>query len=233
MGIDCPNMYQHTGIAPGTFVEGYVVIHTPAELDVVTVYTAGAPNVATLHTERVPFRRVPIVVQPAACADLNLNLTTGVANWLIRSDPDTSTTEPRAASVVTTPNPNWISLPPAKWIGPKTTSSNGGAVGDYQYQLCFCLCRGYSNASLTLTGLSDDAATVSLNGNSLGSLAGFAGPAKTVQTSDPNMFEPGTNCVIVTVNNATGPTGLNMTGSVTATAGQCSTGTTTTGGTSN
>ena len=58
MGIDCPNIYEHTKTTEGSFIEGYVVLYAPAELDVVSVFTAGDDRVATLHTERVPFRRV-------------------------------------------------------------------------------------------------------------------------------------------------------------------------------
>lgn len=57
MGIDCVDIYGHTAIAPGKFVEGFVVIVTPTELDVVGVYTAGTPAISTMHIERVPSRR--------------------------------------------------------------------------------------------------------------------------------------------------------------------------------
>ena len=44
-----------------TFVKGFVVIESPSELDVVAVYTAApAKGVETIHTERVPARRMEI-----------------------------------------------------------------------------------------------------------------------------------------------------------------------------
>ena len=58
MGIDCGNIYAHSAILTGTPIEGYVVINSPAQLDVVSVYTAGSTEVQTLFTERVPFRKV-------------------------------------------------------------------------------------------------------------------------------------------------------------------------------
>jgi hypothetical protein len=58
MGIDCDNIYAHSNIITSTPIEGYVVINSPAELDVVSIYTAGSPEVRTLFTERVPFRKV-------------------------------------------------------------------------------------------------------------------------------------------------------------------------------
>ena len=61
MQIDCGNIYKHMGVAPGTFLEGFVVLQiqpTRQELDVVSVYTAAPPGggVSTLHTERVAGR---------------------------------------------------------------------------------------------------------------------------------------------------------------------------------
>ncbi len=60
MTIDCENIYQHTQVAFGTFLEGFAVIYANAELDVVSVYTAGHIEVETLHTERVPVRRISV-----------------------------------------------------------------------------------------------------------------------------------------------------------------------------
>jgi hypothetical protein len=58
MLIDCVDIYRHTGISPGTFIEGFAVIQPSLELDVVGVYSAEAGNgVSTLHMERVPLRK--------------------------------------------------------------------------------------------------------------------------------------------------------------------------------
>ena len=59
MQIDCRNIYFHTGLPVGSFVEGFVVIQIPSvfELDVVGVYTAaGNTGVSTLHMDRVAGR---------------------------------------------------------------------------------------------------------------------------------------------------------------------------------
>ncbi|HYN86601.1 MAG TPA: hypothetical protein VER32_15235 [Pyrinomonadaceae bacterium] len=227
MGIDCPDMYKHTGITPGTFFEGYVVLQimTPMELDVVSVYTAGAPNVATLHSERVPARRIPYV-PPQSCGDLNQNLSTGVAAWSIKSEPPSNSPVSRTASLVTAPHSAWGSIPGAQWIGPAPNSSQGGAPGKYVYETCFCLCSGFSNAQLTLKGFADNSASVFLNGHpqSLGQFGSFYGTAGTAQTNDQTLFKPGTNCVQVEVNNWSGPTGLIVSGSVTAAGGKCPSG---------
>ena len=227
MGIDCPDIYQHTNIPQGTFIEGYVVIHTRMELDVVSVYTAGHPQVETLHTERVPFRSVPVVLPPA-CGPLKLSLNTGVANWRITQDPDSTTTEPRAASIVTSPPSAWGSQSGAQWIGPKTSSGNDAIAGDYVYQFCFCLCSGFTNARLTLTGLADNSANVFINNSPTPltpTIPGFSGTPTTVQTNNSQLFQAGTNCVKVVVRNNEGPTGLNIKGTVTANAGLCPPGT--------
>lgn len=58
MTIDCENIYKHTQTPPGQFLEGFALIYSPTELDVVSVYTAGHAEVETLHSERVPVRRL-------------------------------------------------------------------------------------------------------------------------------------------------------------------------------
>ncbi|HEV2828806.1 MAG TPA: hypothetical protein VGW76_14505 [Pyrinomonadaceae bacterium] len=60
MAIECENIYRHTGNNPGQFIEGYALLYSLAELDVVDVMTAGHIEVQTLHTERVPVRKLVI-----------------------------------------------------------------------------------------------------------------------------------------------------------------------------
>lgn len=228
MGIDCPDIYSHAGIPSGTFIEGYVVIQipAPAELDVVSVYTAGAPNVSTLHTERVPARRIPMVFDPPACGSLDVSLNTGVANWRIVADPVAGTPEPRAATVITPPlwpSP-WVNpLPGTRWIGP--TANADGGVGKHTYETCFCMCSGFSNAALTYRAYADDAAVVSLNGTQIGVINGFSGAPTAGTTNNQSLFKEGTNCVRVVVDNPLFITGLDLAGTVTATAGMCPAGT--------
>ena len=57
MTIDCENIYKHTGVPSGQFLEGFAVIDARTDLNVVAVYTAGHPEVESVHTERVPLRR--------------------------------------------------------------------------------------------------------------------------------------------------------------------------------
>jgi hypothetical protein len=60
MTIDCDNIYRHTQVPPGQFLEGFAIIYAFSELDVVSVYTAGHSEVETVHTERVPLRKLVI-----------------------------------------------------------------------------------------------------------------------------------------------------------------------------
>jgi len=66
MQIDCGNILQHlkqegVPLPPSQVVEGFVIIRSPVELDVIGVYTAfGAGSlVSTLEMERVPVRKMP------------------------------------------------------------------------------------------------------------------------------------------------------------------------------
>jgi hypothetical protein len=74
MTIDCDNIYKHTQTQPGSFLEGFALIYSFTELDVVSVYTAGHTEVEAFHTERVPARR------------LALPITTGVVRDLMRQE---------------------------------------------------------------------------------------------------------------------------------------------------
>jgi hypothetical protein len=60
MTIDCENIYKHTQVPSGQFLEGFAIIYALAELDVVSVYTAGHSEVESIHTERVPLRKLVI-----------------------------------------------------------------------------------------------------------------------------------------------------------------------------
>jgi len=218
MGIDCPNIYKHLGIAQGTFIEGFAVVETAKELDIVSVFTAGHEQVETFHTERVPFRKVP----PPSCGDLNLSINTGSTLWRIIQDPIPATTEDRPASIVNVPAISpiaWPSLTTSAWVGP---FPNSGVVpvaeGVYIYDFTFCLCPGFSNPKLKFQGLADNRAVVALNGLSLATISTV--PTSPVTTTAG--FITGTNTLRVVVSNfTTSATGLNMNGSITATGGRC------------
>ena len=60
MAIECQNIYKHMGMNPGPFIDGYALLYSLSELDVVSVHTAGHGEVETVNTERVPVRRFTI-----------------------------------------------------------------------------------------------------------------------------------------------------------------------------
>ena len=80
--IDCPDIsnpeiFKFPEPRRRGFLKGFVVIESEVELDVVAVYTAagGTKLVETLHTERVPARRLRAGQQ--VCVDFELPLTVG------------------------------------------------------------------------------------------------------------------------------------------------------------
>ena len=88
--IDCPDISK-IAEAREDFLKGFVVLESPVELDVVAVYTAAGSDgqVETLHTERVPARRVEVgradlVPVPDAngsfCRRKDLTLTVTIKN---------------------------------------------------------------------------------------------------------------------------------------------------------
>jgi len=70
MTIDCDNIYRHTETQPGSFLEGFALIYSLTELDVVSVYTAGHSEVEAFHTERVPVRRLVLPITSGVVRDL-------------------------------------------------------------------------------------------------------------------------------------------------------------------
>lgn len=70
MGIDCQNIYKHMGLNPGPFIDGYALLYSLSELDVVSVHTAGHEAVETVHTERVPVRRFTIPTTNALAREI-------------------------------------------------------------------------------------------------------------------------------------------------------------------
>ena len=89
--IDCPDIFKYAE-TDANFLKGFVVIETDVELDVVAVYTAAGRDeqVATLHTERVPARRLEVSGLPdlipvpdangSFCKRQDLTLTVTVKN---------------------------------------------------------------------------------------------------------------------------------------------------------
>ena len=57
ISIDCAQIHKLLGVKE-PFIDGFAVIESDVELDVVAVYTAAGEHgdVQTLHTERVPAR---------------------------------------------------------------------------------------------------------------------------------------------------------------------------------
>lgn len=72
MAIECQNIYRHTGLPPGSFIDGFALLYSLSELDVVSVHTAGHAEVETLNTERVPVRRLVIPTTNALFRQLRL-----------------------------------------------------------------------------------------------------------------------------------------------------------------
>jgi len=52
MTIDCENIYMHTQVPSGKFLEGFALIYANSELDVVSVYTVGHAEVETVQRAR-------------------------------------------------------------------------------------------------------------------------------------------------------------------------------------
>jgi hypothetical protein len=174
------------------------------------------------------------VTTPCPPKALVLDLSTGIQDgagalaisavddtWSIVAAPSPAMPGP---AVVLQPNVGWQAPGSgAQWIGPKGGGSTGTA-GDYTYETCFCLEEGFSPPQLDLTLRGDNNIKgVTLNGCQLLPTPGgvFSGTAAHVQGAKSECFQPGENCIDVTVHNQGGPTGLSVVGKVNAENGLC------------
>ncbi len=216
--IDCGDIFQHLGIPPSSFVEGFAVIESPLELDVDTVYTAanGCDSaVSSIHTERVAPRRLQL------CQPLNLKLTTGTAPWQVIAESQAGGPLPRPANVYST-------LPSgAGYIGGLSKVDLALKPAWWDFQLCFCLCSGAQNVKLNLAAAQvDDEAELFLNGPpSIGTLPLGTAPAATlaaINNAATQHFRPGQNCLRVRLTNKwPNGAGIGLLGSITGADAAC------------
>ena len=140
-------------------------------------------------------------------------------DWDVTVDASAGTV-PRDADVVT-PNSAWLTLPNSEWIA----ADVDGPDGIYVYETCWCMDDDFTSPNLSFALRADDQADVYLNGNLLLSLPdGTFNDATALGMSvvNPAFFNVGPNCMEVVVENKYGVvTGFNLTGTMTATNGEC------------
>lgn len=211
--IDCADILKRLGGKHG-HIEGWVVIETPLQLDIVAVYASAATaggTVNTFHTERVYARCLPV------CEDFDLDISTGVSAWEVKG-PEPAPMTAYTLATLGSVSSAWPNLPGALWVHPASTSA-----GDFTYRLIFNLCSGFRNPKLNLCMYADYSAKIYLNGNQIGvtPVPGFTGPCTSVSTS--SNFKAGINELIVVVSNLEelSATGLAIHGFIEVERGLC------------
>jgi hypothetical protein len=196
-------------------LEGWVVIESPIELDVVAVYGASGEAdgpVKAFHTERVS----PRCMRP--CGDFFLDISTGVSAWEFKGPADASF----AVATLSQKHPAWADPQPGSlWVVP------GGerAAGDYVFRLPLKLCFGFTNPVFEFGLMADDYANVFVNGAHVPP-ARTAGPMYTAVThySAGQYLKGGDNEIRIVVHNSgreDNPVGLDLHGSLFAPGGLC------------
>jgi hypothetical protein len=143
-------------------------------------------------------------------SDLLTQLSSGQATVVVTL-PGASAT---SATVECTSVPSgWANeLNDSDWISPIASCTSDQAAGQYRYDVTFNVPSGTTGLSLSGSVLADDSVvSVVLNGHGL-TLSGsgaFSSPS-TFETSDQGFFLSGTNTLSITVNNASGATGLDF-----------------------
>lgn len=240
--IDNPDMFSYL---QQPFNKGFVIIDSPCELDIVAVYscapTTGAypalkvGSVSAFHTERVPARIV------RACDDdLDLDISTGVAEWELTLASDLNGSPlalsvPRAAAALDDSyrHPAWAPAQSgSKWlsVAPFANTPNlktpGFVPGYYMFQTSFNLCAAFESAHVDLSILNDDAIQVWVNAWGPLSFGSNLGGPPTLMSLSSGLL-PGKNTVTITVRNDDNsanpnPVGLNVKGNAVAVGGACS-----------
>jgi hypothetical protein len=195
--------------------EGWVVIESPVELDVVAVYGTAASSdspVNAFHTERVEPRCV------AVCDDFFLDISTGVSAWEYMGPGDTSF----QPATLSGPQGPWSQpLPGSIWIVPGSNKK----IGDHVFRLRFKFCFGFSNPQLTLKVMADDRANVFLNGSQVPPNTNTGTMFSTPKTySTTSFFKSGDNELLIKVKNVEAPlnlVGLDVAGTIFAEMGLC------------
>ena len=209
------------------FLEAYFVIQCEEELDVVGVYTGSElPDndlkkirLEALHMERIPARLLP------RCKDLKIDISTGVEDWQIVDPlPAGSTLQTGPAPIALPVHASWATPPnnKVKWVGSAGNSSTG--IGDYIFELTFCLCWTFSNPLLNFLLWADNKADVSLNGLQIATTPADAFHAND-QTTVSTMagFIVGTNTLRIVVHNSSGPCAMMVSGGLSAGSADCTT----------
>ena len=239
--IDNPDMFRYLH---QPFNKGFVIIDSPCELDIVAVYScaqaSGVPpalkigSVSAFHTERVPARIV------TACSDdLDLDVSTGIADWKLTLASDLNGSPlalgvPLAAAALedvyrhpawapAQPGSKWVSVAP--FANTPNLSTPGFVPGYYMFQTSFDLCAGFESATVDLSILNDDAIQVWINTSGPLTYGGNLGGPPTLVSTGAGLL-PGKNTVTITVKNDANtanpnPVGLNVKGSVVAVRGAC------------
>jgi len=142
-----------------------------------------------------------------------------------QADPNLTVTPPggssQAATVCSNLVPGWANpLAGSNWDSLQadcTTSLAGGA--NYQYSTTFTLPANRPGVAISGQVIADDSVVIQLNGNTIFTGGGLVA-ATAFSSNNAAFFTTGTNTLTFTVNNVTGPSGLDYVATVQAGAGQ-------------
>lgn len=118
-------------------------------------------------------------------------------------------TSQSAVVCATTPTPPWANpLPHSNWISLQADCTTSLANStNYQYTTTFTLPANHPGVWISGRVLADDSVTIQLNGNTIFTGGNFSS-ATSFSSHNAAFFTTGTNTLTFTVNNVTGPSGL-------------------------
>lgn len=119
-------------------------------------------------------------------------------------------------AVVISKHPAWGIIPGTAWLQPDATKEHSTCA---VYQAVFDLPEGYRSPRISVAVLVDDDASVFLNDQLLGKVAGFEGLARTVVTNNPRLFRAGRNTLLLQAGSGFGAFGIDFKATVEFTTG--------------
>jgi hypothetical protein len=201
-------------------IDGFLVIETDVQLDVVGYYTALTQQAGTslTHTSIDVQKYPPRDISPKALCRANFKIDLSDPNNWLKNDG--------SKPVSVAPVGNWDTT--RRWMsyGPSYTSTTAYVpVQEYSYELLFCSC-GRGTATITNGSVRSDDDSVGAIGiatlfttptGTFGSFNASLYPAVTI--SNAGVSVAGQDSFVITVSNGGGATGLSVAGTLTLSGG--------------
>lgn len=203
-------------------IDGFLVIETDVQLDVVGYYTVSTvqPGTSLTHTSIDVEKYPPRDISPNGLCRPNFRIDLSDPNNWLKSDGG----KPVSVAPATVLAIGWDTLRQWMTYAPNYMNPTNVPVQEYSYELRFCSC-GRGTATITNGSVkSDDDSTGAIGIATLmttapGIFGGFPPGGQLAPISNAAILVAGQDSFVITVSNVGGPTGLSVAGTLTLSGG--------------